>query len=58
MFRRPWTIEAIDPGGEVHTWEVVGWRRSGAAQRFAAERISAGAGAPTEVEMMASVLSQ
>lgn len=30
LFRRPWTVEAMNTGtGELHVWNVVGWRSSG-----------------------------
>jgi hypothetical protein len=29
LFRRPWTVEAMNTGtGELHVWNVVGWRSS------------------------------
>ena len=36
LFRRPWTVDAVNDAGEHHTWELVGWRRSGEAQRYIA----------------------
>ena len=57
LFRRPWTVDAVGPDGEHHQWSVVGWRASGAARRFVADRIAATGTAPTSDELAAAVLA-
>lgn len=57
LFRRPWTVDAVDPAGAHHAWSVVGWRSSGAARQFIAERIAATDTVPTEDELSAAVLA-
>jgi hypothetical protein len=56
LFRRPWTVDAVDPRGAHHHWSVVGWKASGAARQFVAERIAATRAAPTKEEVAAAVL--
>lgn len=57
LFRRPWTVDAVGPDGEHHQWSVVGWRTSGAARRFIADRIAATGTVPTSDELSAAVLA-
>lgn len=57
LFRRPWTVDAVGPSGEHHRWEVVGWRRSGAARRFIAQRLAEASTVPTAQEVDAAVLA-
>ncbi|MCU1496248.1 MAG: hypothetical protein JWM47_201 [Acidimicrobiales bacterium] len=57
LFRRPWTIDAVGPNGEHHAWPVVGWRASGVARQFIADRITATRYVPTSGEVAAAVLS-
>lgn len=57
LFRRPWTVDAVGPTGEHHRWEVVGWRKSGAARRFIAERLTEVGVVPTGGEVEAAVLA-
>jgi len=57
LFRRPWTVDAVGPSGDHHRWEVVGWRRSGAARRFIAQRLAEAGTVPTEQEVDAAVLA-
>lgn len=57
LFRRPWTVDAVGPSGEHHRWEVVGWRRSGAARRFVAERLAEVGTIPTAREVEAAVVA-
>jgi hypothetical protein len=40
--RRPWRVVATSADGQLHTWDVVGWRRSRALVRTVCEGISAG----------------
>ena len=54
LFRRPWTVDAIDPAGTRHAWSVVGWRSSRDARRFIADRIAATGAVPTDVEVFAA----
>lgn len=58
LFRRPWTVDAVDPANARHTWSVVGWRASAAARRFIADRIATSGTAPTNDEFAAAVLGQ
>ena len=51
LFRRPWTVDAISPEGDRHTWQVVGWRASAAARSFVAARIVGTGGVPSEPEV-------
>ena len=55
LFRRPWTVDAVGPDGERVEWPVVGWRRSGAARQFIADRIAATGTVPTAEEVAAPV---
>jgi hypothetical protein len=57
LFRRPWTLDAVDPDGAHHSWSVVGWRRSGEARRFIADRIARTGTVPTTDEVSAAVLA-
>lgn len=57
LFRRPWTVDAVSPGGAHDTWSVVGWRASGHARQFVAERIAATDTIPTAEEVSAAVLA-
>jgi hypothetical protein len=57
LFRRPWTVDAVDPSGARLAWSVVGWRASGGARRFIAERIAATGAVPTSDELSAAVLA-
>lgn len=57
FFRRPWTVDAVSPTGEHHAWPVVGWRASGAARQFIAERVVASSSVPTEAELSAAILA-
>lgn len=56
LFRRPWTVDAVSPTGEHHVWPVVGWKASGAARKFVAERIVATGSVPSEAELAAAIL--
>jgi hypothetical protein len=42
LFRRPWTVEAIDPQGTSQEWKVVGWRASRELKADLRRRIEAG----------------
>lgn len=55
LFRRPWTVDAVGPGGEHQVWHVVGWGRSGAARRAVAARIAATGTPPTDAELEAAL---
>ena len=57
LFRRPWTVDAVDPDGGHHQWAVVGWRASGEARRFIAERIATTGTVPTSQELAAAVMA-
>jgi hypothetical protein len=57
LFRRPWTIDAVGPDGTYQRWGVVGWRASGAAQRFVAQTLVATGELPTDVEVAAAAAS-
>ena len=57
LFRRPWTVDAVDPAGAHHSWSVVGWRASGAARQLIADRIGATGTVPTDEELAAGVLA-
>jgi hypothetical protein len=57
LFRRPWTVDAVSPDGAHHMWSIVGWRASGAARSFIADRIVAAGAVPTPAEVSAAVLS-
>jgi hypothetical protein len=56
LFRRPWTVDAIDPAGTRVAWSIVGWRSSRDTRRFIADRILATGSVPTEAEMSAAAL--
>jgi hypothetical protein len=56
-FRRPWTVDAVSPTEEHHVWFVVGWRASGAARRFIADRIAKTNTVPTDQELSAALRS-
>lgn len=58
LFRRPWTVDAVSPTGQHHSWPVVGWRASGAARKFIAERVVATSTVPSDAELSAAVLAQ
>ena len=55
LFRRPWIIDAVDPAGRHHEWPIVGWRASGAAKRYVAERVTATGQPPGQQEVAAAV---
>lgn len=57
LFRRPWTVDAVSPGGAHHDWHVVGWRASGAARQFIADRVRGAGTVPSDEEVSAAVLS-
>jgi hypothetical protein len=57
LFRRPWTVDAIDPAGTRHAWSIVGWRASRDARRFIADRIAATGSVPTPDEVSAAGLT-
>lgn len=57
LFRRPWTVDAVGPDGDHHRWHVVGWRRSGTARRFVAERLATTGTVPASHEVEAAVLA-
>lgn len=57
LFRRPWTVDAVDPNGGHRDWHVVGWRSSGAARQFVADRIAATGTTPSDAEVSAAVLA-
>lgn len=57
LFRRPWTVDAVNDAGEHHTWEVVGWRRSGEAQRYIAIHLGATGAPPSDQEVEAATLA-
>ncbi len=57
LFRRPWIVDAVNANGEHYNWPVVGWRASGAARQFIADRIATTTTAPTDEEVAAAVLS-
>jgi hypothetical protein len=54
LFRRPWMVDAVDPAGAHHAWSVVGFRASGVARRFIADRVGATGVAPTESDVAAA----
>lgn len=56
LFRRPWTVDAVEPDGGHHRWSVVGWKASGTARQFIADRIEMTGRVPTADEVAASVL--
>ncbi len=58
LFRRPWTVDAVSPSGDHRVWPVVGWRASGAARRFIAERIASSGHPPSDEELAAAVLAE
>lgn len=58
VFRRPWTLDAVDPAETHHSWSVVGWRASGAARHFIADRIAATSAVPTQDELSAAVIGR
>lgn len=58
LFRRPWTVDAVSPSGDHRVWPVVGWRASGAARRFIAERIASTGHPPSDEELAAAVLAE
>ena len=53
VFRRPWILDAVDPSGVHHTWSIVGWKASGRARQYIAQRIAAAGAAPSEQEVAA-----
>lgn len=55
LFRRPWTVDAVDPDGGHRHWHVVGWRSSGAARQLVADRIAATGTTPSAAEVSAAV---
>ena len=57
LFRRPWTVDALSPTGEHDQWAVVGWRPSGAARQFIADRIVTTGAVPTDAEVSAPFFS-
>ncbi len=57
LFRRPWTIDAVSPEGDHHVWDVVGWRASGNAQSFIADRLRTTGAVPTTAEVEAATLT-
>lgn len=57
VFRRPWTVDAAGPDGAHHEWRVVGWRPSGAARAFVAERLAATGQVPTPEQVAAATLA-
>jgi hypothetical protein len=57
LFRRPWTVDAVDPAGTHHAWSVLGWQASGGARRFIADRIAATGTVPTNDELSAAALA-
>lgn len=57
LFRRPWTVDAVNAAGEHHTWDVVGWRRSGEAQRYIALHLGASGTPPSIQEVEAATLT-
>lgn len=57
LFRRPWTIDAVGPNGEHHTWPIVGWGASSRARAFVADRLLATGRPPTAQEVDAAVLA-
>ena len=57
LFRRPWTVDAIDPAGHHHEWSVVGWRASAAARGLIAHRIATTGNVPTKDELAAALLA-
>jgi hypothetical protein len=56
LFRRPWTVDAVSPGGAHHVWYVVGWRASGSARQFIADRVLGTGTVPSDEEVSAAVL--
>ena len=46
LFRRPWVVHASADGGQVRSWNVVGWRASGALVDDVASRLEAGVSLP------------
>jgi len=48
LLRRPWTVEAVASTGDRLTWDVVGWRASGARRDEIAEMLRAGITPPAE----------
>lgn len=56
VFRRPWTVDAVDPTGVHYAWSVLGWRKSAAARRFIADRVAATGTVPTNEELAAALL--
>lgn len=40
LFRRPWTVDAVEPTGAHHSWSVVGWRASARVRGFIADRVA------------------
>jgi hypothetical protein len=57
VFRRPWIVDAVGPGGEHHVWNVVGWRASGAVRRFVAERVATTGAVPGDDEVAAAAMA-
>ncbi len=54
LFRRPWTVDAVDPQGTHHAWGVVGWRASGAARQFIADCVRTTGRVPSDAEVSAA----
>lgn len=57
FLRRPWTVDVVGPDARHYFWPVVGWRASGSARRFIADRIMATGAVPTDEELSAAVLA-
>jgi hypothetical protein len=51
LFRRPWTIDAVSPGGDHHEWSVVGWGASTSARQLVADRLAMTGTVPTRDEV-------
>jgi hypothetical protein len=49
LFRRPWTIEAVDPVGTSAEWKVVGWRASRELKTDLRTRLEVGLPLPAEL---------
>lgn len=58
LFRRPWTIDAVSPTGMHYDWSVVGWKPSGLAVQFVADRIANTEAVPTEADVATAVQSE
>lgn len=57
LFRRPWTVDAVSPDGDHHTWSVVGWGASATARQFVADRLAATGSVPSPEEVAAATLA-